>query len=188
MIGFIKGKVFLTKKDYILIDCNGVGYKIFFYKTEKIKIGEELLVYTHTNVREDDISLFGFLSEDEYELFLKLISVKGLGSKTAMNILAYSSVQEIIGAISESNVNFFKSISGIGSKSASQIILDLKGKLVDVEKIDVQQNFKDVVGALKNFGYKSKEILEVLNSLSSLNLSEDEMIKKSLILLNKKGK
>ena len=92
MIGFLRGKVHLFGNDYVLLDVNDVGYRINFYHPEKLKIGEEVLIYTYENIREDEQSLFGFLSYAEYELFVKLISVKGLGPKIASGILAKSKV------------------------------------------------------------------------------------------------
>ena len=104
MIGFVRGKVHAYGMDYVLIDVNGIGYRINFYHPEALSIGKEMTIYTYQNVREDEISLFGFLSLAEYDLFIKLISVKGLGPKIASNILSRSSVESIVTAIETGDI------------------------------------------------------------------------------------
>ena len=95
MIGFIKGRVHALGSDQILVDHDGIGFRINFNRPERLKIDEEVTIYTYQNVREDEISLFGFLSLREYELFVKLITVKGLGPKIASGILAKASFDDI---------------------------------------------------------------------------------------------
>lgn len=187
MIGFIRGKVFSYGLDYCLIDTGSVGYRIHFMRPERLHLNEEVLIYTYQNVKEDEISLYGFLSLEEYDLFVKLISVKGLGPKIASNILATSSVSDIVSAIENNDVNFMKRMPGIGAKTASQIILDLKGKLVSVSNNKVEENeeLKDVVEALKALGYKMGEIQPVLKKLQGEKLTTDAYIKKALGLLLK---
>lgn len=187
MIGFLRGIVHYFGLDYVLLDVNDVGYRINFFHPEYLKIGEEIIIYTYENIREDEHSLFGFLSLEEYDLFVKLISVKGLGPKIASNILARAKVNDIIDAIENSDVAFMKAMPGIGAKTASQIILDLKGKLVSAneEKID-DDKLKDVSEALKSLGYKQAEIKPVIRALSKEDMSTDEYIKKALSMLMKK--
>ena len=104
MIGFVKGIVHAYGLDYVLIDTGNIGYRINFYHPESLSLGKEVTIYTYQNVREDDISLFGFLSLQEYDLFVKLISVKGLGPKIASNILSSASVDSIITAIEKGDI------------------------------------------------------------------------------------
>lgn len=182
MIGFIRGTVHAFGLDYVLVDVNGVGYRINFYHPEMLKTGSEVIIYTYQNVREDEISLYGFRSLDEYDLFIKLISVKGLGPKIASNILAQASVDAIITAIEENDIEFMQRMPGIGKKTASQIILDLKGKLVETEVVD-DDKLKDVEDALKQFGYRPAEIRGVLRRLVKEEGSTDELIKKALAML-----
>jgi len=171
MIGFLKGIVFAFGLDWLLLDVNGVGYRLYFYHPESLKIGAELLIYTHQHVREDEISLYGFLSEAEYDLFLKLLSVKGIGPKIACGILARAEVEAIYQAIENGDTKFMKSMPGVGAKAASQIILDLKGKLISVDnnkgsktsKLSLAQ--QEVKEALKSLGYKSSEIDAIVNKL-----------------------
>ena len=183
MIGFVRGKVHAFSKNYVLIDVNGIGYRINFNHPDKLKINEEITIYTYQNVREDEISLFGFLSLEEYDLFVKLISVKGLGPKIASSILGRSSVETIVKAIEDEDVNFMRNMPGVGNKTASQIILDLKGKLAEGDEDD--DRFDDVIDALKKLGYKPQEIKPIIKQISKENLAEEEYIKKALQLLKK---
>lgn len=184
MIGFVRGIVHAFSLDYVLIDVNGVGYRINFYHPEFLSLGKEVIIYTYQNVREDEISLYGFTSLEEYDLFIKLISVKGLGPKNASNILAKASVDKIVLAIENGDVDFMKAMPGIGNKTASQIILDLKGKLVETT-VSVNEELNDVADALKQLGYKPAEIKPVIKKLEKEKGSTDELIKKALVMLIK---
>lgn len=186
MIGFLRGTVHRFGLDYVLLDVNNVGYRINFYHPELLKNGEEVLIYTYQNVREDEQSLYGFLSLDEYDLFVKLISVKGLGPKIASGILASASVERVIEAIENNDATFMLSIPGIGAKTASQIILDLKGKLVTTEVTKVQNDkLNDVAEALKNLGYRPSEIKPVLKRLAEEDLDADEYLRRALAMFVK---
>ena len=183
MIGFVRGTVHAFGLDFVLIDVNGIGYRINFYHPESLAVGREMTIYTYQNVREDEISLYGFLSLQEHDLFTKLISVKGLGPKIASNILSRASVDAIITAIELGDVDFIRNMPGIGKKTASQILLDLKGKLV--ETIDSTEELKDVAEALKGLGYKQTEIRPVMKKLANEKGSTDELIRKALAMLMK---
>ena len=130
------------------------------------------------------LKLFGFLSLAEYELFVKLISVKGLGPKIASGILAIVTPEKLIEAIENGDVALMKTMPGIGAKTASQIILDLKGKLV-VSQQDKEDDarLQDVSEALKQLGYKPSEIKPVLKQLANEDLTLPQYIKKALVLL-----
>lgn len=180
MIGFVRGTVHAYGIDYCLIDVNGIGYRINFNHPESLTTGQEVTIYTYQNVREDEISLFGFLSLQEYDLFVKLISVKGLGPRIASSILGRASTESVIKAIEDGDVEFMKRMPGVGNKTASQIILDLKGKLVESQEVVLDEKLKDVEDALKQFGYKSQEIKPVLKALKNENGSTDELVKKAL--------
>jgi len=189
MIAFVRGKVFAFGLGWVIIDTGHIGYKINFNQIDKLKKNEEVTIYTYQNVREDDISLFGFLSLNEYDLFIKLISVKGVGCKTALNILSKTSVKDLVEAIENEDIKFIKSLPSIGAKTASQMILDLQGKLVSGEdSIDSNENneLSDAKEALKSLGYKQAEINKISKSLSKeKNLTSDEYLKLGLKLLMK---
>ena len=187
MIAFIKGNIFAFGSDYLIIENNGIGYRVNFTRPEKLQLNSEMTIYTYQHVREDELSLFGFLSLDEYNLFVKLINVKGLGPKTALNILGYTSVDNIINAIETKDVEFIKRFPGIGNKTASQIILDLKGKLVSNDNnISESQDIKDALEALKALGYKTSEIAFLSTEFRKEKCSTDEYIKMGLKLLHNK--
>lgn len=183
MIGFLRGKVHAFSNDYVLLDVNGVGYRIYFHRPELLKVNEEITIYTYQNVSENDMSLYGFRSLNEYDFFVKLISVKGLGPKMASNMLAVADYETIIEAIEKEDIAFIKSMPGVGNKTASQIILDLRGKLAEVEIED--ETTKDIFEALKQLGYKASEIKPVLKDIAKEKLNEKEGLKKALSLLKK---
>ena len=192
MIAFIRGKVHSFTLDWVILDCGNIGYKIYFAHPEKLKLNEEVLLYTYQYIREDEHSLFGFLSQTDFDLFTKLISVKGVGCKTANSIFASSNSDRLVQAIEVSDIDFLKKLPGIGAKTASQIILDLKGKLVSEHKEDsrLSKSLLDTFDALKSLGYKQSELNPLIKQLeNSVDQSTDALLKLSLqILGQKRGK
>lgn len=189
MIAFIKGKVHSFTLDWVILDCGGIGYKIFFAHPEKLKLNEEVLLYTYQYIREDEHSLFGFLNQADFDLFTKLISVKGVGCKTANSIFASSNTEKLIQAIEISDIDFLKKLPGIGAKTASQIILDLKGKLVSEHKEDskLSKTLIDTFDALKSLGYKQSELTPLVKQLeANVDQSTDALLKLALQILGKK--
>jgi Holliday junction DNA helicase RuvA len=182
MFDYIKGMVTKTVANYVVIECNGVGYKIFTPNPYKFKEGEENISYVYNHVREDENVLYGFKTEEERELFLKLIDVKGLGPKMALPILATGSINGIVDAIERENVLYLKKFPKIGEKVARQIILDLKGKLTSVEEI--KDNSNELVLALEALGYKSSDIKAVVAKVDN-TLNIEMQIKEALKLLLK---
>lgn len=164
MIAFIKGTVESCGSDWIIVDHDGMGWQMAYPHPEQVHIGQEIKVYTYLHISEQDVSMFGFESRNEKDLFLRLISVKGLGPKTAMNMLSRSSADAIIQAIETGNAQVLKKMPGIGGKTASQIILDLKGKLVAVEtqnpknKTSYSAEIQDACEGLKNLGCRQSEV------------------------------
>lgn len=191
MIAFINGMVHAYGLDWVILENNGIGYRIFFAHPELVKLKQTMLIYTYQHVREDEISLFGFPSLEEYDLFIRLISVKGLGPKTAMGILGVCSVKQLFGYIEQGDVTLLRKMPGIGPKTASQIILDLKGKLVQEVKNEEKQSdqLHDALIALKSLGYKANEIQSITKELSELpEKTTDQYVKLGLqYLLKKKG-
>ncbi|MDP2812833.1 MAG: Holliday junction branch migration protein RuvA [Erysipelotrichaceae bacterium] len=191
MIAFIRGKVHAFGLDWVILDTQGVGYRIGFPRPEVLSLNTEVLLYTYQHIREDEVSLYGFLTMDELRLFEQLLSVKGLGPKTALNMMSASAFGKIISAIESGDVTFLRTMPGIGAKTASQIVLDLKGKLVESEKKDSKASveIQDTVAALRSLGYKASELAGIEKYLITLNLtSVDELIKAGLqFLLKRKG-
>ena len=191
MIRFIRGTVYSFGVDYVIVDCNGIGYYINFVRQDQISLGQQVTIFTYQVFREDDQLLFGFLDSRELELFERLISVKGMGPKTAMSMLAHASYVSIITAIENGQVDVLKKLPGLGTKTAQQIILDLKGKLVDDDNNTGKDSLEvdEVASALKGLGYKAYEINAILPELRKRkNATVDELLKDALrLLLQRKG-
>ncbi len=192
MIAFVKGFVSAYGADYVVIENNGIGYQIAYPHTDEVHLNEELSVYTYMHVTENDVALFGFASTEEKELFMRLISVKGIGPKTVMTMLATQGYDRIIQAIETSDVKSLKKLPGIGEKSASQIVLDLKGKLVATSvntsnnKMDYSQEILDAIEGLKNLGYKQSELSHIASIMNeSPNLTTEEYLRIGLSHLSK---
>ncbi len=183
MFDYIKGMVTKTVANYVVIECNGVGYKIFTPNPYKFKEGEENISYVYNHVREDENVLYGFKTEEERELFLKLIDVKGLGPKMALPILATGSINGIVDAIERENVLYLKKFPKIGEKVARQIILDLKGKLTSTTVVE-EDSSDELILALESLGYKTNDIKVVVPKVDK-SLTIENQIKEALKLLLK---
>lgn len=172
MIAFIRGTVAAYGNDWIVVENSGIGWQMAYPHVENLRLNTEVSVYTYMHVSENDVALFGFESQEEKELFLRLISVKGLGPKTAMNMLAHSGYNNVVKAIEDGNVAALKKMPGIGAKSASQIVLDLKGRLVaapvrsQAQQPSYPKEIQDALEGLKNLGYKQGELGPVANKMS----------------------
>ncbi len=189
MISFIEGTVDSIGADYVILDNHGMGYKMQYAHTSDLKLNEKVKLYTYMHISENDISLFAFNSVNEQDLFLKLISVKGLGPKTAISMLAKTSVNRLISVIDSGDVTALKTVPGIGNKTASQIILDLKGKLVssveESSSAKYSEELSDAIEALKNLGYKQADINQVTKYLSKEpGLTTEKYLKMGLQYIN----
>jgi Holliday junction DNA helicase RuvA len=191
MIGFLSGEVVARDDPYIVIDVGGVGYRVLVSNSvlSKVTLNGKLKLFIYTHVREDAISLFGFLDFLDLKLFENLISVSGIGPKTAMNIFSIGSREEIIQAIITGDVSFFVGVPRLGKKNAQKIIIELKSKLgsiedLDLTKIDVKEN-SEVIVALRNFGFSNKEALEALKAINGEGKTTEEKIRMALKELGK---
>lgn len=188
MFNYIKGIVEVITKDYVVLENQNIGYQVQVSHPEDYIKGVETKVFIYTHVREDDISLFGFLLKEEKDLFLRLIDVTGIGPKTAINILSASTYSKIVTAIETSNTAFLKKLPGIGPKTSQQIILDLKGKLILLdkeEKLYINQALEDAKEALKQLGFKNAEIDRVLAQIPHQAHTSEEYLKIALTLMKK---
>jgi len=181
---YIFGKLTEIKPSYIVVENNGVGYLIISPNPYSYHINDEVKIYTHHYVREDLDNLYGFSSLESKELFIRLIGVSGIGPKSALSILATEQIQETILAIEEGNVKYLMKFPGIGLKSAQQIILDLKGKLVQDEDELIPTSKNDVEDALGALGYSKTEIRKVMKKLDH-DQAVEVMIKQALQMLIK---
>ncbi len=186
MFNYITGKVAFLESNMVVIENNGIGYSIFVANPYSYMEGEEVTVYVYNKVGEDENSLYGFKSKDERTLFLKLLSVKGLGPKVGMGFFATGSVAGIVDAIDRENVLYLKKFPKVGDKLAKQIVLDLKGKLgsVNVEKTDAAVDSFDLISVLESLGYKSQDINRVVPNVDK-NIDIEDQVKEALKLLLK---
>jgi len=181
---YIYGKLTEIKPSYIVIENHGIGYLIISPNPYSYHINDEVKIYTHHYVREDIDNLYGFISLESKELFIRLIGVSGIGPKSALSILATEQIHETILAIEEGNVKYLMKFPGIGLKSAQQIILDLKGKLVEDEDELIPTAKNDVEDALNALGYSKTEIRKVMKKLDH-DQAVEVMIKQALQMLIK---
>ncbi len=183
MYEYINGKVMDIQSSYIVLENNGIGYMIYTANPYYYDLNREYKVYIFQNIREDENTLYGFKSYDEKQLFLKLTSVKGLGCKMALPMLASGSIDGIVDAIDRENILYLKKFPKIGDKVARQIILDLKGKLASKDT-EVAPVSNELVDALKSLGYKNGDINKVVKHIDS-SLDIETQIKEALKLLLK---
>ena len=203
MYAYIKGTLEDKSNTYVVVECMGIGYKIFMSNTSISnlgELGEKVKIYTHYYVREDNISLYGFNTKEELRMFELLISVSGVGAKSALVMLSCIEPSEFAIAVISNNVKLLTQVPGIGPKSALRIILELKDKLkaeqseLDEEKIEsqklnsikVSENIQEATSGLMVLGYTRKDIEKAFKHLDVENLSVEDLIKKGLILLTTK--
>ena len=184
MYGYIKGIIKDIDCNYIVIDNHDIGYMIYVPNPYYYRLGDVYTVYTYNYVREDEYSLYGFKNKEELNLFLKLISVKGLGPKMALPMLATGSISVILYAIDRENILYLKKFPKIGDKVARQIILDLKGKLDGGQMSLITTNNNELMDALLALGYKQGDLKKIVPNISQ-ELSIEDQIKEALKLLLK---
>ena len=183
MYSYIKGTVTEQYSISIVLENNNIGYLINVANPYVYILGKEYKVFIYQHIKEDENSLFGFKTEEEKDLFLSLINVKGIGPKTALPMLATGSISGIIDAIERENILYLKKFPKIGEKVAKQIILDLKGKLSTPE-MEVSNTCEELTEVLKGLGYKEKEFKMIIGKID-VNLSIEEQVKQALKLLLK---
>lgn len=187
MYNYIVGNITDIESNFIVVEANGVGYQISTPNPYSFDVGVTYKVYVYQYIREDENSLYGFKTKEEKEMFLKLISVKGLGPKMALPILATGSISGIMDAIERENILYLKKFPKIGDKVAKQMILDLKGK-ISIAGVEVTNNnansYEELIEVLKGLGYKEKEIKGIVVKVDQ-TLSIEEQVKEALKLLLK---
>ncbi|MFE8703478.1 Holliday junction branch migration protein RuvA [Cytobacillus sp. FJAT-54145] len=198
MFEFIQGKIDFVGPEFIVVENNGIGYQVstpnpFLFSKS---LHQTIKIFTYHYVREDIMALYGFQTREEKTLFTKLLNVSGIGPKGALAILASGEPEQVVQAIEDEDEAFLVKFPGVGKKTARQMILDLKGKLLDVvpdyfpnlfspeqgERNAVASNheFEEAILALKALGYSEKEIKKITPELKQEKLSTDEYIKKAL--------
>lgn len=200
MFAYIKGSLEMKFKNYLVIDVGGLGYKIFMSENAINTIGEIgdiIKVYTYYRVREDDVSIFGFKTQEELRMFELLLSVSGVGAKSALVMLSCIQPSDFAIAVISNDVKVLTQIPGIGAKSAQRIILELKDKLKKEQseekleevsrskKSEINNNVQEAISALMVLGFTKKDIEKAFEHLDIDSLSLEDLIKKGLILLTK---
>lgn len=193
MIGYLTGKIISSKPTQVLLNVNGVGYvvNISINTFEKISEKEEVSLFIYTHVREDSLSLFGFHSISEKEMFELLISISGIGPKLALSVLSGISVDDLKDAIQSGNISRLVAVPGVGRKTAERVVLELKSKVENI----AEEGFRgkeptiktEAVAALTTLGYNLKVAEKIVRDLLVQNpdYALEELIKKSLSELNK---
>lgn len=198
MFAYIKGKLEEKSSNYVVIDVGGIGYQIFMSNISINEIGEvgkNVKVHTYYYVREDNISLYGFLTKEELKMFELLLSVSGIGAKSAIAMLSNITPSSFAFAVVSNDIAKLKKVPGIGPKTAQRIVLELQDKLkaeqelakeedsqIDIEENN-NENISEAIAALQILGYNKKEIDKVFENIDKSDLSVEDLIKKGLSLL-----
>lgn len=196
MFAYIKGSLEVKTTGYIIVEVNGIGYKIFMSETAIERLGEVgtiVKVHTYVRVREDDVSIFGFNTNEELRMFELLLSVSGIGAKSAITILSNISPSSFALAVISNDINALKKLPGIGGKSAQRLILELKDKLKTEEAISSNEPLDEIkmairddekvseaISALQVLGYSRKEIEIAMEKIDTVSLSVEDIIRKGL--------
>ncbi len=197
MIAYLKGNLVIKSEEYIVLEVQEIGYKVYMARTaiDELEEGKEIKIYTYLKVREDDVSLFGFNTNEELHMFELLISVGGIGAKSAVTILSNITPSRFALAVITNDVNTLKKLQGIGQKTAQRIILELKDKIKTEEAIDLENNkeienkieqeedLEELIQALQVLGYRRYEINQILPKLKTESL--EDRIKEALQYLAK---
>lgn len=197
MIASLSGKIQYKQNNNLIVDINGVGYSVLVNSITFSSIGvvgDEISLITYLDVKEDSLTLFGFLDMISFELFKYLISVNGVGAKSALAILDLDQPESIMQAIQQERINVLNQASGIGKKTAERIVLELRDKLGNLYSSDFgesggsnsasSQSTQDVWDALESLGYKPSQIQNIISSIDN-TLEVSEQIRLALKLLQK---
>lgn len=192
LISYIKGKITYKTESFLVLECNGIGYKIYVSNTtiSSLKEAEEIMIYTFMNVKEDNISLFGFLTQQEQDIFYQLIGVSGIGPKGALAFLSNMTPQEIILAILSEDVKILSKIPGIGKKTTQRLILELKDKVKMETVMQLEQPLEatktiekdekwEAIEALTALGYSKQEAMQAVHTCYQEGLTVEEILKLS---------
>jgi len=179
MIHSLKGTVQSLGNDYIVLEVGNIGYQIFVSRVNLYKKDSDILLYIDDVQREDDHYLIGFPTIAEKDVYLGLITVNGIGPKSAIKILAECEYPKLKEAIEANNILFLRSIRGIGKKSAAQILIDLRGYFDLNQNINVNQ-YEEVQEALKILHFKKQQIIDVLSLINIPNATNEQILKEAL--------
>jgi Holliday junction DNA helicase RuvA len=189
MIGYLSGTVIAVQEKFLILDVGGVGYKVFVTPDilSRASMGTPYSLWIHTVVREDALELFGFDSPAIQELFELLITISGIGPKSALGILSIADMASLVHAIKTENVSYLTQVSGIGKKTAEKIVLELREKvekLALATDVSIDDTTRDVVDALIAMGYHERAIREALRTIDTSHDNSSIMIREALLVLS----
>ena len=191
MIAALNGTIVLIDIPHIIVDVGGVGYRVLVpnHLLSAVITGQKIQLFIYTHVREDLLELYGFLHLPDLKLFEKLLSVSGIGPKTAIGIFTLGSARDIMQAIVSSNVDFFVGVTRLGRKNAQKIIIELKGKLGSSTDLDLSDSSfeknNEIITALQHFGFTTREAQEAVQKTKKEGQTVEEKIKLALKYLGK---
>jgi Holliday junction DNA helicase RuvA len=188
MISRIEGTVWDIKDKFIIVGIGGIGFKVFTTaETKEIyHKGKEISLQTHLVVKEDALDLYGFTTDEELSFFEMLISISGIGPRTALNVLSISTVSALKRAISTNDISHLTKVSGIGKKVAEKIVLELKDKIDSGDENDISLKDEiDAIEALKALGYSQRESREALKEVEKTITKTGDRIKEALKILGR---
>jgi Holliday junction DNA helicase RuvA len=190
MINYLKGKIFDIIKDSVILEVNGVGYKVEGLDSLVLKEGQELELYVYTHLTQQDIRLFGFPTKEEYLLFIDLLKVSGVGPKTAAVLLNRLGADDVKMAIAKGDYEHLK-VPGIGTKTAQKIVVELTGTYKNIDagnyRLEDRQLQEDIISALKDLGFTRDEVEKAFARIDNIEeLSEAELLKTVLTKLKNK--
>lgn len=181
---YFKGVVTRILNEGIVLETNGIAYRIAISKPSQFKQGDEIKIYVEDIFREEGMYIVGFPSTEERDVYLGLLTVNGIGPKSALRILSECDYKELKKAIESNNLFFLRSVKGIGVKGSAQILLDLRGYFNLTQNINVNQ-YLEVQSALRNFGFKAKDVFTTLSQINIPEATNEEIIKEALRRLRK---
>ena len=186
MYDYFCGKVTSINSDYLVLEVNQIGYRIFVPRTREFIRDQEYKIYVVDINREEGTFLFGFSSLEERKLYNALIQVNGIGPKSAVKILNECDPKQLKEAIAANNILYLRNIRGIGNHSAAQILLDLRGFFDLNQNINVNQ-YDEVILALRGIGFKTKEITNVLSKINIPDATNEQILKEALRRIKENG-
>lgn len=190
MISFLYGEIINVGKTFLILKVDNVGYKVFVNSEQGYKAGEEVSVYTHQYIREDALDLYGFKTIEELEMFELLISISGIGPKSALGVLAVASVDDLKKYIGRGDASLLIKVSGIGKKTAERVVLELRDKINDMAFTDRRDSQSleaglDEIDALVALGYSVYSAREALKKIDPEIIDSGERIKAALKIVGR---
>ncbi len=185
MIGHLKGEVFAVRGGSVILSVQGVGYAIAITREalEGLKVGAEAALWTHLAVREDALDLYGFANEEELRFFELLLTVPGIGPKSALAVIDIASLETLRNAVASGNASYLTNVSGIGKKTAEKIVLELRDKVGAVDARASLTGDEEALQAMRALGYTQSEAREALRKVPSAIETSSDRLREALRIL-----